>query len=135
QPQRPLERAGRAEEPGPIEGEIDAKTKGSAVAHLLLDHLPQVAGADHDARGAAGAEQVELMGDERLAVDVHEGFGHGRGQRLQPRGQAPRQDRHRVEPLGHDWMTTLVPSKSNRNRTSWSPAWRIAARRRTLSSA
>src|ERR1041385_3909050 len=131
----PLDRAGGTEGSGPVEGVFDLEAEPRAIARVLPDHLSPIPGAIHHPLHAVAPEQPHLVGDERLAVHIHQGLGDRVGQRPEPRGPPSPQNRDRIERLAHDWATTLVPSKSKRNRTSWSPASRMAAPSRTLSSA
>ena len=55
-------------------------------------------------------------------------------QRPQAAPQSARENRHRQRDAAHDWATTIVPWKSNRTRTSRSPACRSVRRSRVLSS-
>ena len=71
--------------------------------------------------------------DEWLAADVDQALGIACGQR-RPAAWPDRRPGWRREQSAHHWMTTLVPSKSNRNRTSSSPASGIACRSRARSS-
>ena len=145
--QRPLQGACRAEQGRAVEDPLHVQAVVAAVADHVADTLAQVAGADDDARDALLAQPVELPGDERAAVDVDQRLGNRLGERTQPGREAAGEngDRQQAAACGRvvgsdlvahqDCVTTVVPSKSKRKRTSWSPASRIARRRRALSSA
>src|ERR1700683_332076 len=90
-----------------------------AVADEGFDLFAKVTETENDAMDALPLQQTELVGDEGLASDLNQRFRDLFGQRLQPGRKTARQDRKRRH-LGH-WTSVLVPSKSNRTRTSSSP--------------
>ncbi len=141
--QRPDERAAGAHEEGPVEGVVDPDAPLCPVAIALDDHLPQVADAKDEAGQARLAQQPDLVREERLARDLDQQLRHPFRDRPQPGRQAAREDGHRqvggFDRLRHRrsqlCATTLLPSKSNRNRTSWRPFSRMACRSLRLSPA
>ena len=111
---------------GAVEGIIQLDAKAAAVAEFALNHFAEIADAQHGAADAARVEQFELMRQKRFARDGHERFGDFFRDGPQPRGESAGENGDgNVERRAHE-MTSFVPSKSNRKRTSLSPAWRIA---------
>src|SRR5438270_824365 len=93
-----------------------------------------MAGADHDASDAPRLKETQLVSDKRITVHVEKRLGETPGERPQPSCETTREQRQRqgISCVCH--TTTLVPSKSNRNRTSRRPSWNMSRRRRVLSS-
>ena len=83
---------------------------------------------------AAGMEHFQLMGEKWPARHRHQRFGNFFRDGTQPRRQATGENRHGNVQRGAHELTSLVPSKSNRKRTSFKPDCRIAWRSRALSS-
>ena len=118
------QRAAGPEQHAAIVGIHHLDAELAAIADHGLDLLGEMRDAQHDPADPVGPQQLELVDDERLAGDLDQRLGDRRGDRLEPRRQATREECHRQR---HD-TTTRVPSNSNRNRTSWRPAAAIAAR-------
>ena len=78
-----------------------------------------MAQAEDDLPDPLTVELPELVVDEGLTRHVQQALGRFARQRSQPGRQTAGQDRDR-EPTHA--ITALVPSKSNRNRTSSSPS-------------
>ncbi len=116
--QRPLQRAAGSEQRLAVEHVVDATVPATAVAERLADHLATIPDAEDDALDALAAKPVELVLGERPARHLDERFRDRLGHRPQPRRQAAGEN--------GDGQThansTLVPSKSNRKRTSSRPA-------------
>ena len=122
--QRRAQRAAGAERPRPVEHIPDRHVPARAVAERLAQHLAEVPGQEDDVGEPVAAQQLDLVLGERTPGDLDERLGNALGHRLQARRQPARQDRDRQ---AHE-KSTLVPSKSNRKRTSSRPAVAIAAR-------
>jgi len=92
-----------------------------------LDHFAKETEAQDHAANAPGVQHFQLVRQKRTARDGHEGFRNFFRDRMQSCGQAARQDGNGyfIDGQTHE-MTSLVPSKSNRKRTSFKPLWRMA---------
>ena len=122
---------------------------GRAVADVPPDLGAEMAEAQDDPPDAIAVKQCELVVDEGPPGHLHHDLGDLLGDRPKPRGQPPGKDgggdvAHRPPYTcgdcgcgsfpGH-WITTFVPSKSKRKRTSRSPSPVSTRRRRVLSAA
>ena len=80
-----------------------------------------MADAENDVTDAARVEHLQLVREEGPAGDGHQRLGDLLGDGPKPGGKAAGEDRDGdVERLTHE-LTSLVPSKSNRKRTSLRP--------------
>ena len=123
---RAFDGAARAQQFRAVERIIQPDAKRAAIAKIALDHLAEITEAQYHAADAAGMEQFELVRQKRFARDGHERFGDFFRDGAQARGESAGEDGHgNVERCAHE-MTSLVPSKSKRKRTSLSPARVIA---------
>ena len=121
---RLAQRAASAERPLAVARIPHAQAVRRPVADGGLHALAKMPEAEDHVRNAARLEQLELARRKRLARHVHERLRCVSGGLAQPRRQPARKNRDRQ---AHE-TSTFVPSKSNRNRTSSSPALRIAVR-------
>ena len=74
-----------------------------------------------DAADAAGVKQFELVRQKRFARDGHERFGDFFRDGPQSRGESARENGDGNVERGAHEINSLVPSKSNRKRTSLQP--------------
>src|SRR5262249_22774452 len=109
-----------------VEDVADGEVPAASVADLFLNAFAKVGDAKDNLLNALTTEPFDLMFDERATADIDEGLRNGFGHRFQTGREPARQNRDRQAHAN----STFVPSKSNRNRTSWSPALLIADRRR-----
>src|SRR3954447_9361045 len=105
----------------------------AAVAYKALNHLALVADTEYHTANSLASYKPQLVRDERFTSQFQHGFREIFGQRQHPGGQAARKNCEGGH-LAHCTIV-LVPSKSNRKRTSVKPTWFIVWRRRVLSSA
>src|SRR5262249_44835462 len=98
--------------------------EGRSVADDGFDLIAEMADTKDHVRYTVTSEQFELMGREGLAADVDERLGPV----FRQRPETGRQSTGKNGDRQHQEKRTLVPSKSNRNRTSSSPACFIASR-------
>src|SRR5262249_6069348 len=134
QRKRPLDGPARPEQSRTVEGKLDLEPEPVPVRQVRADHVPEISAADDDALEAVGAQQAELMGNERLAVHIDEGLGNVLRQRPQPGGHTTGQqrERHHRSPqlLSPGGLMIAPPPWSLRSRTgSALPAARPLARR------
>ena len=97
------EGAAGAEEFGAVEAVVDFDAPFCAVAVELDDLFAEVADAEDDMGEAGGAEEAELMGEERLAGDLDEELGDFFRDRAEAGGHAAGEegDGERSERQGH----------------------------------
>jgi hypothetical protein len=85
-----------------------------------------MADAQNGAPDATLIKHFKLMLQKRTARNRHERLGNFFGDGPQPRGESARENRHgNFQRRAHE-MTSFVPSKSNRKRTSFKPDCRMA---------
>ena len=137
--QRSPQGAAGAERRGAVEGITDLEAKPPAVADESRDLVAEMAQAQHRLGHPFAGQLAELVGDKGFTRHFDQRFRPASGDRAEPGGQATGQYGYRRQPggvlLGHPHppgrrycTSTLVPSKSNRKRTSRSPAPSMAAR-------
>src|SRR5687767_5234386 len=101
---------------------MDRHALGRTVPDMALDLFSEMADAEHDTANAVPVQQQQLMIHERPAGHVDERLRRCRGDGSEPSRQPARQDRRRYfrNAGAHRsyWTMILVPSKSNRKRTS-----------------
>src|SRR3990172_4796879 len=78
-----------------FQGVAEADAQAGAVAEGLLNLPAAVADQQKDFADAAALEQFELVLEERLALDAHQGLGLAVGERAQARAQPARQNDRR----------------------------------------
>jgi hypothetical protein len=127
-----LERAAGSQLLAAVKTVADAESGRRRGIHRSAYLFAKMRDTQDDALDTLLPEQVQLMKDEGTSGHLEQRFGDAIGERTESGrpsageygdGQHPQ---HR---------TTLVPSKSNRNRTSSSPASAMAARNRPRSDA
>src|ERR1035437_214026 len=105
------------------------------VAEIALDHFSEIADAQNRAANSARVKHFKLMSEKRTTRNQHERFRNFFRDGAQPRGESARENRNgNFQRRAHE-MTSFVPSKSKRKRTSFKPDCRITWRSFALSSA
>ncbi len=119
----------------------DFESECRTVADGLDDLLAMMADTKNNPFHTVPAQQAELVVQKWHTVNVHEAFGCLTRQWAESGGKAASEYRNRkashcaiTSAAAGYWAITLVPSKSNRNRTCSSPSAAIASRSRALSS-
>ena len=62
------------------------------IAKLVTDHLAEIADTEHDLRQTLGAQQLDLVVQERASGHFHERLRNFFRDRAQPRGEAAGED-------------------------------------------
>jgi hypothetical protein len=86
-----VERATGSEGEIAVMGVGDRQAEGAAIAGKSFDLVAEEADAEDDFANAAGADEMELMGEEGLAGYFDEGFGSAVGEWAEAVGDASRE--------------------------------------------
>jgi hypothetical protein len=94
-----------------------------AIAEFPRNHFAEMPETKNDFPNALIAKQRELMRQKRFARDWQENFGNFFRERQKARGHSAGKNRDwNFRNSGAHDTSSLVPSKSKRNRTSFKPA-------------